>query len=179
MSPVAPTKEIPRDLPPETVLCTWTPIRSHPSPMIFKDLHQLRSSQLSVKRRLSFIDCEARLRRESLKLMVDLTCLDEPDLVELHKTLLLNNSSCGPELPTNPGYVTVRSSKSCGSMVSNHETAHSDLQDLRLTNMLGRPLSMLPMTRPCNLPKTTDYFRPRWSLHVSLVQLSMHLTEVH
>ncbi|KAI4550602.1 hypothetical protein MJT46_018767 [Ovis ammon polii x Ovis aries] len=149
-------KEIPRDLPPETVLLYLdsNQITSIPNE-IFKDLHQLRVLNLS-KNGIEFIDEHAFKGVAETLQTLDLS---DNRIQSVHKNAF-NNLKARARIANNPWHCDCTLQQVLRSMVSNHETAHSVIcKTSVLDEHAGRPfLNAANDADLCNLPKkTTDY----------------------
>ncbi|TFK11883.1 N-acetyltransferase 10 [Platysternon megacephalum] len=146
-------KEIPRDLPPETVLLYLdsNQITSIPNE-IFKDLHQLRVLNLS-KNGIEFIDEHAFKGVAETLQTLDLS---DNRIQSVHKNAF-NNLKARARIANNPWHCDCTLQQVLRSMASNHETANNVIcKTSVLDEHAGRPF--LNDADLCNLPKkTTDY----------------------
>ncbi|XP_077125049.1 leucine-rich repeat-containing protein 3B [Ranitomeya variabilis] len=149
-------KEIPRDIPPETVLLYLdsNQITSIPNE-IFRDLHQLKVLNLS-KNAIEFID------EHSFKGVAEtLQTLDLSDnqIVSVHENAF-NNLKARARIANNPWHCDCTLQQVLRSMASNHETASNVIcKTAVLDEHAGRAfLTNANDADLCNLPKrTTDY----------------------
>ncbi|NXL25168.1 LRC3B protein, partial [Setophaga kirtlandii] len=149
-------KEIPRDLPPDTILLYLdsNQITSIPNG-IFKDLHQLRVLDLS-KNGIEFIDEHAFKGVAETLQTLDLS---DNRIKSVHKNAF-NNLKARARIANNPWHCDCTLQQVLRSMASNHETANNVIcKTSVLDEHAGRPFFNTANDADlCNLPKkTTDY----------------------